>query len=127
MTVYIDDMEADFGRMKMCHMIADTTEELLEMVDRIGVQRKWIQYPGTNSEHFDISLGKKKAAIDNGAKAITWLQLSCMTRYRDEFGILPTPGKAVHWIRCEIRNRKENQEQALKRLGMGDSERGLYE
>lgn len=108
MTVYIDDMEADFGRMKMCHMIADTSEELLAMVDAIGVQRKWIQYPGTKSEHFDISLGKKQLALQHGAKPITWLQLSCMTRYRDKFGILPSPGKAVHWMRAEIKARKEN-------------------
>ena len=45
--VYIDDMEAPYGRMFMCHMIADTTEELLQMVDKNGVQRKWIQFPGT--------------------------------------------------------------------------------
>ena len=47
MSVYVDDMEAAFGRMKMCHMIADTPQELLAMVDRIGVQRKWIQDAGT--------------------------------------------------------------------------------
>lgn len=68
--VYIDDFNAPFGRMTMCHMIADTTEELLEMVDKIGVQRKWIQYPGTANEHFDICLSKKKLAIQFGAKEI---------------------------------------------------------
>lgn len=40
--VYVDDMYAQFGRMKMCHMIADTTTELNAMADSIGVQRKWI-------------------------------------------------------------------------------------
>ena len=43
MAVYVDNMQAQFGRMKMCHMIADSTEELLAMADRIGVARKWIQ------------------------------------------------------------------------------------
>jgi hypothetical protein len=67
MSVYIDNFDAPFGRMKICHMIADTTEELLAMVDKIGVQRKWIQYPGTANEHFDICLSKKALAINHGA------------------------------------------------------------
>jgi hypothetical protein len=67
MAVYVDNFQAEFGRMKMCHMNADTTEELLQMADKIGVQRKWIQYAGTGREHFDIALGKRKLAIQNGA------------------------------------------------------------
>lgn len=73
--VYIDDMEAPYRGMLMCHMIADTTKELLSMVDKIGVRRKWIQYPGTPSEHFDICLAKKKLAIKEGAKAVTGREL----------------------------------------------------
>jgi len=76
MSVYVDNMEAGFGRMIMCHMIADTTEELLGMVDKIGVQRKWIQYPGTGHEHFDICLSKKKLAIKHGAIEISMRELS---------------------------------------------------
>ena len=49
MTVYVDNMQAPFGRMKMCHMVADTSEELLAMADKIGVQRKWLQKAGTHS------------------------------------------------------------------------------
>lgn len=80
--VYIDNMNAPFGRMKMCHMIADSTEELLQMVDKIGVQRKWIQDAGEYSEHFDISLEKKKLAIANGAKEITMMELGRMLAKR---------------------------------------------
>lgn len=67
MAVYIDNFEVSFGRMIMSHMIADTKEELLSMVDKIGVQRKWIQKEGTCYEHFDICLSKKKLAIAHGA------------------------------------------------------------
>ena len=56
-----------FGRMKMSHMMADSTEELLAMCDKIGVQKKWIQDRGTKSEHFDVAISKRKLAIENGA------------------------------------------------------------
>lgn len=110
MPVYVDDMGAQFGRMIMVHMIADTTEELLDMVDNIGVHRKWIQNPGTPHEHFDISKSKKQLAISRGAKPISWLQLSCMIHYRCEFNILPSPGKSVRWMRWRIRNRRLSRE-----------------
>jgi hypothetical protein len=72
--VYVDNMKAKFGRMIMCHMMADTQEELLEMADKIGVARKWIQKYNTPYEHFDISLTKKKLAVKEGALEITWRQ-----------------------------------------------------
>ena len=72
MAVYVDDMNAPFGQMVMCHLIADTTKELLAMVDKIGVRRKWIQDQGTHREHFDIALSKKKLALENGAIEIEY-------------------------------------------------------
>jgi hypothetical protein len=60
MTVYVDDVRHRFGRMVMCHMWADTMDELYAMVDRIGVARRWLQQPPKASwTHFDISLDKK--------------------------------------------------------------------
>lgn len=76
MTVYVDDVRHPFGTMVMCHMWADTLDELLAMADRIGVARKWIQGHPTLSfgkhrnaswVHFDISLGVKAKAIAAGA------------------------------------------------------------
>lgn len=69
--VIVDDMKAQFGRMVMCHMLADTTEELLEMADKIGVDRKWLQRPGQLGEHFDICKSKRELAIAAGAKEVT--------------------------------------------------------
>jgi hypothetical protein len=84
-SVYIDDMEAPFGRMKMCHMYADTHEELVAMADAIGVARKWIQYPGHPvKEHFDIALSKKALALQYGAIATTWLDYGRWAGYRRE-------------------------------------------
>ena len=71
MTVYVDDMYrypmGRYGRMKMSHMTADTTDELLAMADRIGVARRWLQNPGEPGEHFDISLTKRALAVEHGA------------------------------------------------------------
>lgn len=68
MAVYVDDVRHPYGNMIMCHMWADSLEELLEMADRIGVQRKWLQKPPKASwVHFDIALTKKAKAIEFGA------------------------------------------------------------
>lgn len=72
MTVYVDNMNATYGRMKMCHMFADSTDELLAMADKIGVQRKWLQHPGSYREHFDICLSKKNKALEAGAVEIDY-------------------------------------------------------
>lgn len=82
MAVYVDNMEAGFGKMIMCHMIADTTAELLEMADKIGVNRKWIQDAGTYQEHFDICLSMRKKAVKEGAIELTMWELSSITTSR---------------------------------------------
>jgi hypothetical protein len=71
-TVYVDDVRHRFGRMVMCHMWADSLDELIAMADAIGVKRKWLQRPPAASWlHFDISLGKKEEAIRLGSAVTT--------------------------------------------------------
>ncbi len=67
MTVYVDDMRAKFGRMIMCHMLADTDAELHAMAARIGVARRWHQKAGTPHSHYDICLSKRALAVKLGA------------------------------------------------------------
>ncbi|VTZ28022.1 conserved hypothetical protein [Methylocella tundrae] len=68
MAVYVDNVQHRFGRMIMCHLWADSQDELFAMVDRIGVASKWFQHPPKASwEHFDIGLSKKALAIAAGA------------------------------------------------------------
>lgn len=68
MAVYVDRVELGFGRMVMCHMIADTPDELHAMATRIGLQRRWFQAPPKASFwHYDIAKGKRELAIAAGA------------------------------------------------------------
>lgn len=82
MAVYVDDYRAPYGRMLMCHMIADTSEELLTMANKIGVAPRWRQKYGTYQEHFDICLAKKKLAVAAGAIQLTAKELAliCLQR-----------------------------------------------
>lgn len=73
--VYVDDAKIEYGQMFMYHMIADSTAELIEMVDKIKVGRRYIQNKGKYNEHFDICLSKRKLAIAAGAKPITTREL----------------------------------------------------
>lgn len=82
MTVYVDDMRAKFGRLVLCHMIADNTEELLIIANKIGVSRRWLQKAGSPHEHFDVSLSKRHLAITEGAKEISWRDLGHIIRER---------------------------------------------
>lgn len=82
MTVYVDDMEASFTpehvpgrRYVMCHMIADTEEELHAMAAKIGVARKWYQ-----GDHYDIAKSKRALAVAAGAQQITWREAAHMMR-----------------------------------------------
>lgn len=67
MSTYVDIPMWSFGRMKMCHLTADTHAELIAMADRIGVAREWIQHPGEWREHFDICKSKRLLAVRYGA------------------------------------------------------------
>ena len=82
MSVYVDNARMSYGRMKMCHMLADSTSELLLMADAIGVDRKWLQWPGKQHEHFDICLAMRKRAVELGAIEITREELGAILRER---------------------------------------------
>lgn len=108
MTVYVDDMFAEHRvrgrRMLFSHMIADTSEELEAMADHIGVQRKWIQYPGTPKEHYDVVASKRALAIKAGAVPITLRQLAAMSWRRRVTGALGLPEDAEQWVRENSRS-----------------------
>jgi hypothetical protein len=78
--VYVDESIWPYGRMMMCHMVADSRAELDEMADKIKVPRKWIQHAGTDREHYDICKSKRALAVAAGAKEVTAFELVSIVR-----------------------------------------------
>ena len=64
MTVYVGPSIYPYGRMVMCHMVADDLDALHSMAERIGV-RRWFQKG--SRPHYDISKSKRELAVYFGA------------------------------------------------------------
>lgn len=97
--VYVDDMRAKFGRLVMCHMLADSDDELHAMAAKIGVARRWWQSPeNTGGSHYDIALSKRALAVQHGAVEITWKQACAMNARRRVNGELGKPEEAWEWL-----------------------------
>lgn len=106
MTVYVDDMRAEFGRMVMCHMVADTDDELHAMAAKIGVARRWHQAPPRHDSHYDIALSKRALAVAQGAVEITWRQCGEMNLVRRLTGKLGRPETAAEDARRLMAERR---------------------
>lgn len=84
MPVYVDNVfipaDVPNGRVvhssKWCHLVADTSEELIALAVKIGLRPGYIQHPGTVHEHFDVTEGKRWQAIRAGAIQIDWTELA---------------------------------------------------
>lgn len=108
--VYVDDMRAKLGRLVLCHMIADTDDELHAMADRIGVARRWHQQPPkASTSHYDIALSKRALAVGAGAVEITWKQTSAMCARRRVTGKLGAPGDALAWLKQHAEKRRATE------------------
>ena len=88
MTVYVDDVfiPAKVGRLdaRWCHMTADTPDELHAFAARIGLRRSWAQHEGTWKEHYDVTEGRRAAAVRAGAVEITWREGAAQGKARRE-------------------------------------------
>ena len=83
MSVYVDNAKNVLGRMKMCHMVADTNEELQKMAGRIGLNYAWYQEGGF-TPHYDLSLSRRKMAVEAGAIEVTSRELVRMIRRKKD-------------------------------------------
>ena len=84
MAVYVDNARIPYRYWLSSHMMADSTDELIDMAEAVGLQAKWIQAAGTYREHFDLSQGKRAEAIRRGAIPLTLRETGKMLIARRE-------------------------------------------
>lgn len=83
MTVYVDNAFISATVLngsarhtsEWCHLMADSTEELVEFAKRLGLRRGYIQHLGTWKEHFDVTVGKRAQAVRMGAVEVDSYEL----------------------------------------------------
>jgi hypothetical protein len=100
MSVYVDEIR-DYGDLvrgyarrygtRWSHMIADSEDELHAFANKIGVLRRWAQFPGTPRSHYDIIPTKRALALRMGAIEITSRQLVNIRRRQTESSAVNEP------------------------------------
>lgn len=90
MTVYVDEI-ADYGAIaraaglrttQWAHLTADTREELHAFANRIGLKRAWFQHADDYRWHYDVTPGKRAAALRAGAQPIDRRELAALMARR---------------------------------------------
>ena len=87
MAVYIDKANIKYKRMIMCHMIADSYEELHDMAKKIGMKNTWFQ-KNASFPYYDVCLMRKKKALEYGAIEVSRKELVIkMREFRKKYNI----------------------------------------
>ena len=77
MTIFVDEMVNNLWKLrgkivKNCHMWSDqSTEELLEFAESIGLKKGWLQRSRKGLVHFDLVERLREKAIKKGALPVT--------------------------------------------------------
>ena len=81
MPVYVDDMRAPFKGRILCHMVADTLEELNAMADAIGMPRRYYQGPPKpRYPLYDFPVEMREEAVRLGAVEIAMREAPAIAR-----------------------------------------------
>ncbi len=72
--IYVDNAFKKYKGMIMCHLVADTLNELHNFAnDKLGCKASWFQ--DKKFPHYDIPLSKRKITVKYGAWEITTKEL----------------------------------------------------
>lgn len=118
MTCYVDDMRAPYGRLIMCHLLAETDEELHAMADKIGVARKWWQDKKSGS-HYDICLSKRALAVQHGAVEVTMKQMAMLNVRRRVTGKMGPLEEVEAWFSLYLSKKEKDKKDECARQDSG--------
>lgn len=66
---------------RWCHLVADTSRELMLFAARIGLRAEWLQVsPLDGFMHFDLTPSRREAAVSAGAIEITTREIVALRR-----------------------------------------------
>ena len=99
MAVYVDDLMAVLPNAKWrwdraCHLIADTPAELHHFAGNLGLRRQWFQADSV-LPHYDLTAGKRLAALKLGAEQIGRREF--VARLREFREVLQRGGRRPGW------------------------------
>lgn len=98
MAVYVDNARIPFRGWLMCHMFADSLDELHAMAQRLGLKRSWFQR-GSVLAHYDVCLTKRARALRLGAVAVDteWVRARIrQVREKEGRGVTAPAGGECH-------------------------------
>ena len=80
MSVYVDEMTVclkseHWPYSHVCHLVADSVEELHVFAGRLGLKRAWFQ-DRLYLPHYDLTIGKRLNAVRLGAIALDQSQFA---------------------------------------------------
>lgn len=89
MAVYVDSNRSPLGRMRICHMLADTLPELHEMARLIGMKPEWFQNEPGRVPHYDVSVTRRREAVRLGVVEVDRRGMALLIRRLRESGVAP--------------------------------------
>jgi hypothetical protein len=69
--IYVSEIQAGFGRIKRCRMIADNHIDLHKFAQKLRLRRIRCRGDCTPHEHYELTQEQRKLAVAYGAKQIS--------------------------------------------------------